>query len=191
MCISLVVALTTAQPSYYDSGVSACRKPHDHYSFCDTKLSIDERVKDIIKRIPDSSKANLLTARGRGMHKDREALPDIGVPSYYWGSNCIHSSMFANCTKTGRCSTSFPSGPNQAASFDRDSLRALAMVVGKETRAGFNMGNFTDNGLNGMGLDCWGTGCAALPAFGAVHFVYPRNPVFKINRTHEKSNRDL
>ena len=45
-----------SQPSYYDSGVSACRPPHDKYPFCDKKLSIDERVKDIIKRIPDSSK---------------------------------------------------------------------------------------------------------------------------------------
>lgn len=90
------------------------------------------------------------------MHKDREALPQIGVPSYYWGSNCIHSSMFANCTSHGRCSTSFPSGPNQAATFDRSILRQLATVVGLETRAGFNLGNFTDDGLNGMGLDCWG-----------------------------------
>ena len=25
-----------------------------------------------------------------------------------------------------------------------------------EQRAGFTLGNFTDNGMNGMGLECWG-----------------------------------
>ena len=144
-----------SQPSYYDAGVTACVPPHDKYRFCDTSLSIDERVMDLVKRIPDSSKANLLTARGKEMHKGREALPNLGVPSYYWGSNCIHSSMFANCTESGACSTSFPSGPNQAATFDREMLRKMAVVIGKETRAGFNLGNFTDDGFNGLGLDCW------------------------------------
>ena len=65
---------------------------------------------------------------------------------YYWGSNCIHSSMSANCTAAGRCSTSFPSGPSWSATFDRELMRSMAGVVGRETRAFFNMGNFTDNG---------------------------------------------
>ena len=65
---------------------------------------------------------------------------------YYWGSNCIHSSMSANCTAAGRCSTSFPSGPSWSATFDRELMRSMAGVVGRETRAFFNMKNFTDNG---------------------------------------------
>merc|ERR1712195_302432 len=64
--------------------------------------------------------------------------------------------MFANCTQAGGCSTSFPSGPSWAATFDRELMRQMAVVVSLETRAGFNLGNFTDNGLNGLGLDCWG-----------------------------------
>ena len=89
------------------------------------------------------------------MDHGRQALPYIGVPSYYWGSNCIHSSMFSNCTKAGRCSTSFPSGPSTAATFDRELVRSLANVVGVETRAGFNL-KWVDNGKNGAGLECWG-----------------------------------
>ena len=65
---------------------------------------------------------------------------------YYWGSNCLHSAMSANCTAAGRCSTSFPSGPSWSATFDRELMRSMAGVVGRETRAFFNMGNFTDNG---------------------------------------------
>ena len=103
-----------------------------------------------MRRIPDSAKPNLLTARGHDIY-DREGFPELGVPSYYWGSNCIHSSMFANCTQAGGCSTSFPSGPSWAATFDRELMRQMAVVVSLETRAGFNLGNFTDNGLNGLG----------------------------------------
>jgi hypothetical protein len=156
--VVLILALGNSQPSYYDSGVTACvpGEGFDHYPFCNTSLSIDQRVADLVKRIDDEAKPNLLTARGHLGHRGRQAIPELGVPSYYWGSNCIHASMFANCTKDGRCSTSFPSGPSWAATFDRELMQNMAIVVGEETRAAFNIGNFTDNGMNGMGLDCWG-----------------------------------
>ena len=32
----------------------------------------------------------------------------------------------------------------------------MATVAGEEFRAAFNLGNWTDNGGNGLGLDCWG-----------------------------------
>ena len=146
----MFASVALAQP-----GIAACRPPHDKYPFCDTTLSTDARIKDLVGRIHDEDKPNLLTARGRHMDHGRQALPYIGVPSYYWGSNCIHSSMFSNCTKAGRCSTSFPSGPSTAATFDRELVRSLANVVGVETRAGFNL-KWVDNGKNGAGLECWG-----------------------------------
>ena len=64
--------------------------------------------------------------------------------------------MFANCTAAGGCSTGFPSGPSWAAAFDRRLWRAMASVVGTETRAAFNLRNFTDQERDGLGLDCWG-----------------------------------
>lgn len=159
---SLLLSLPTIgaepQPSYYDAGLSACvpGAGHDHYPFCDVSLPIDDRVNDLISRIDDSVKPHLLTARGYLKNQGRQALPELGVPSYYWGSNCIHSSMSANCTKDGRCSTNFPSGPSWAATFDRELMQSMASVAGREQRAFFNLGNWTDNGQNGMGLDCWG-----------------------------------
>jgi len=155
-----VVVLAMAQPSFYDAGVSACvpGAGYDHFPFCNASMSVDDRVRDLIARIADEDKANLLTARGFEKSRGRQALPELGVPSYYWGSNCIHSSMSSNCTDgpDSRCSTSFPSGPSWAATFDRMLMQEMAAVVGQETRAFFNLGNFTDNGRNGMGLDCWG-----------------------------------
>jgi xylan 1,4-beta-xylosidase len=136
---------TAAQP-----GVPACAAPpHDAYPFCNTSLPLEARVRDLVARVHDADKPGLLTAR------HHQALSYLGVPAYYWGSNCIHSSMFSNCTEEGRCSTSFPSGPSTAATFDRTLIRAIGGVVGRETRAGFNA-KWLDNGFNGAGLDCWG-----------------------------------
>ena len=145
-----------------DAGRSACGQGYDHFPFCNASLDLDERVADLVQRIPMAAKPNLLTARGAGTGPayartgGREELPKLGVPSYYWGSNCLHASMFANCTDDGRCSTGFPSGPSIAAMWDREIWRSMASVVGQETRAAFNLRNFTDQEREGIGLDCWG-----------------------------------
>lgn len=160
--VSTVSVFLLVQSSVAQPGLKACEPGFDHFPFCDTKLELDERVRDLVKRIDASVKPNLLTARGHlnGHHaaKDggRQALPALGVPSYYWGQNCIHSSMFSNCTTDGRCSTSFPSNGAWASTFDRRIMREMAAVVGRETRAGWNEGDWVDNGLNGAGLECWG-----------------------------------
>ena len=158
LALACSIMPSAAQPSYYDSGRSACvpGSKGEHLPFCNTSVPVDDRVRDLISRIKAVDKPNLLTARGHLKNRGRTALPELGVPSYYWGANCIHSSMFSNCTTTGGCSTSFPSGPSWAATFDRDMMRSMASVVGREQRAGFTLGNFTDNGRNGMGLECWG-----------------------------------
>ena len=70
----------------------ACVAPHDKFPFCNTSLSVADRVRDLVSRINDTVKANLLTARGRGgSGQNMQALPELGVPSYYWGTNCLHS----------------------------------------------------------------------------------------------------
>jgi hypothetical protein len=92
----------------------ACTPPNDHFKFCDTSLPVAQRVSALLKHIPDATKPNLLTARGgHGLQNYSE----IGVPAYYWGTNCLHS-VGAGCIN-GRCPTNFPSGPSMAAPFDR------------------------------------------------------------------------
>lgn len=64
----------------------ACLPPHDAYPFCDTTLAVEARVADLVKRINDSDKPNLLTARGTGgSGKYVQAIPALGVPGYYCG----------------------------------------------------------------------------------------------------------
>ena len=70
----------------------ACRPPHDTYPFCNRSLPVSERVADLVARVPDEDKPNLLTARGRGGNgQHMQSIDSLGVPAYYWGTNCLHS----------------------------------------------------------------------------------------------------
>ena len=138
------------------SGILACQPPHDSFPFCDTKMSVPDRIRDLISRIDDADKPSLLTARSAN-----SSLPDLGVPAYYWGTNCIHSiSDLATCVRDSqnvtRCPTNFPSGPSFGATFDRSLIQAMASVVGTELRAVFRLGTEAIAGGSAIGLDCWG-----------------------------------
>eukprot|EP00036_Acanthoecidae_sp_10tr_P008588 CAMPEP_0182919026 /NCGR_PEP_ID=MMETSP0105_2-20130417/2424_1 /TAXON_ID=81532 ORGANISM="Acanthoeca-like sp., Strain 10tr" /NCGR_SAMPLE_ID=MMETSP0105_2 /ASSEMBLY_ACC=CAM_ASM_000205 /LENGTH=784 /DNA_ID=CAMNT_0025056151 /DNA_START=43 /DNA_END=2397 /DNA_ORIENTATION=+ len=157
--MALAAALMAVAGARAQSGLTACVPGggKDHFPFCNTSLPLDDRVRDLVSRIPDEIKPNLLTARGHEHSvASQQDIPELGVPSYYWGQNCLHSSMFSSCTPEGRCSTSFPSGPSFAATFDRKAMRDMATVIGQETRAGFNTKVMLDNGEEGSGLECWG-----------------------------------
>ena len=96
-------------PSYWPSpfdgrGLVACVVPgHTWYPFCNTTLDLNARVYDLISRIRDADKPNLLTARGcekcgearknrtRHARLEQQSLPYLGVPAYYWGTNWCES----------------------------------------------------------------------------------------------------
>ena len=80
----------------------ACGENHSSYKFCDTSLSLEERLDDLVNRIDVSQFASQLTAR------QSDAMEDLGVPSYYWGTNAIHGLQNLNCLDNGQCPTSFP-----------------------------------------------------------------------------------
>lgn len=126
--------------------VHACLPPHDIYPFCNLSLPLEARIDNLLSLIHDDEKPNLLTARG-GPH-GLQNFSRIGVPSYYWGTNCLHS-VGAPCTSDGHCPTNFPSGPSMAATYDRTLMQDVAIVVGRELRALYNLGV-------ARGLDCWG-----------------------------------
>ena len=122
---------------------------YSHYPFCDTKLSVNERVADLVSRINDNDKPALLTARAV------QDLPYVGVPAYYWGTNCIqsveagaHHESPQRCVGD-RCPTHFPNPPGWASSFNRTAMEAMAAVMAKEIRALYNIGV-------AKGVDCWG-----------------------------------
>ena len=62
----------------------ACLPPHDQFPFCDTKLPIDDRVKDLVSRLKAEEIPALLTAREGG--GDSPGPPGnisrLGLPEY-------------------------------------------------------------------------------------------------------------
>eukprot|EP00039_Didymoeca_costata_P017511 m.324676 g.324676 ORF g.324676 m.324676 type:complete len:878 (-) comp16544_c0_seq6:89-2722(-) len=126
---------------------------YTHFPFCNTSLTTEERITDLLSRINDTDKPNLMTARGRG-GTNMQAFPSLGVPAYYWGTNCLHSLNGGGCLQDENgssvyCPTNFPSGPSFSATFDSPLITKMANVIGQEMRASFEHGGI-------LGLDCWG-----------------------------------
>lgn len=64
----------------------ACLPPHDIYPFCNTSLSLEDRVKNLIELLQDDEKPPLLTARegGGGSPGPPGNVSRIGLPEYDW-----------------------------------------------------------------------------------------------------------
>jgi hypothetical protein len=123
-------------PSGYNT---ACRGQNaaTNWPFCNTSLSHDERLDDLVARINMSEAGSQLTAR------QSSALPRLGIPSYYYGTNVLHGFREAGCV-TGEggavhCPTSWPTPPNMGAAFNRSLSAAMGRSFGTELRAMYNV----------------------------------------------------
>ena len=54
------------------------------FGFCNTSLSLETRVADLVRRISVGEAGALLTAR------ESPAIPRLGIPAFYWGTNALH-----------------------------------------------------------------------------------------------------
>eukprot|EP01065_Artemidia_motanka_P044419 TRINITY_DN631_c0_g1_i1.p1 TRINITY_DN631_c0_g1~~TRINITY_DN631_c0_g1_i1.p1 ORF type:complete len:845 (+),score=319.65 TRINITY_DN631_c0_g1_i1:82-2535(+) len=109
--------------------------------FCDTKLTTDARLKDLVSRIETSEAGAVLTAR------ESIAIDRLGIPSYYWGTNAIHGLQNLNCVGD-RCPTAFPAPCGHAAAFNSSLVKDMGTVLGRELRAYYNTRNHNS-------LDTW------------------------------------
>lgn len=136
----------------------ACVAPHDAYPFCNTSLSVDKRVDDIISRLTLDEKPTLLIAR----ESPKGNVSRLGIPEYDWGANCIHG-VQSRCSADGRCPTSYPNPNALGATFNHTVWKQMGAVMGVELRALYVQGvgeNHASN-LPHLGLDCWCTEAAA------------------------------
>ena len=73
-------------PDHPNSTVStrACQPPHHLYDFCNTSLSLDERVANLIELLNDTEIPPLLTARegGGGSPGPPGNISRLGIPEY-------------------------------------------------------------------------------------------------------------
>ncbi|GFP79952.1 probable beta-d-xylosidase 7 [Phtheirospermum japonicum] len=110
------------------------------YSFCNTRLSIAERVLDLVSRLTLDEKISQLVNKA-------SAIPRLGIPYYQWWSEALHGVAVATGVENGvsfnetvRAATSFPQVILTAATFDANLWYQIAKVIGTEARAIYNEG---------------------------------------------------
>jgi len=138
---------------------TACSQPEVRgLPFCDTTLSFGARATDLVGRIALAEMGPQLTAR------QAPAIPRLGLPSFYWGTNAIHgitnpvTGGVLCLATTGRCVTIWPSGPALGASFNASMWRLMGATTGVEMRALGNVqwGPVARPGVGMDGLTSWG-----------------------------------
>eukprot|EP00039_Didymoeca_costata_P016468 m.297063 g.297063 ORF g.297063 m.297063 type:complete len:1003 (+) comp16396_c0_seq4:1603-4611(+) len=128
-------------------GPACSQKAAQNFSFCNTSLSLDARINDLVNRITLQEAGPLLTAR------QSPAIPRLGIPPFYWGTNAIHG--IARVTHTClpndplTCATSFPQSLNIGCTFNRSIARGVGRTIGREMRA------FANLNLSADGLTSW------------------------------------
>lgn len=139
----------------------ACHAPgHTSYPFCDTSLSKQARVADLVSRIQDDDKPKLLTARGWPQGTPI-GLPYLGVPAHDWGLNCVHgiqSTAVNTSDGTMVAPTSFPNPVGLGASWNMTNTLVMGKIMGVELRAAYLAGATEPSAWSGkahIGLDCW------------------------------------
>ncbi|KAJ8440837.1 hypothetical protein Cgig2_000725 [Carnegiea gigantea] len=118
----------------------ACNPKHAAaraYPFCQTKLPVAERVRDLIGRLTLHEKVNLLV-------NNAAEVPRLGIQGYEWWSEALHGvSNVGPGTKFGGKfpgATSFPQVITTAASFNASLWEEIGRVVSDEARAMYNGG---------------------------------------------------
>ncbi|WCJ22301.1 beta-xylosidase 2 [Euphorbia peplus] len=106
-------------------------------AFCNVKLAVQDRVRDLIGRLTLGEKVGLLV-------NNAAAVPRLGVKTYEWWSEALHGvSNVGPGTKFGGAfpgATSFPQVITTAASFNATLWEAIGRVVSDEGRAMYNGG---------------------------------------------------
>lgn len=111
---------------------NVCRDddPIYHLPFCNSSLSIQDRVDDYVSRIPTESKIAMMSYRAAG-------YDPLGIPPYQWWSEGLHGALEPCVTYNNvtHCPTSFPCPSGLGNSFNASLYRAIGTAIGKEGRA--------------------------------------------------------
>jgi beta-glucosidase len=93
--------------------------------FMNPALPTEQRVDDLVKRMTLEEKASQLVNQSR-------AIPRLGIPAYDWWSEALHGVASGTATV-------FPEPVGLASSFDPEAIHQMAVVIGTEGRAKYNM----------------------------------------------------
>jgi beta-glucosidase len=173
--LALIMSTALAAPSPRGCGEATVEK----LPFCDRKLSAQARADDLVGRLTLTEKLGLTDST-------HAAIPRLGVPSYTFGNDCLHSvnirlSDVGVGPKAG--STIFPQPLAWAATFDEELVREIGTAMATEARAFSNYG--TLRGVNSGFQSCWAPNMNILrdPRWGRGSETFGEDPVLTSNIT--------
>lgn len=116
----------------------------EKYTFQNTSLSFEKRVKDLVSRLTLEEKVGQ-------MLNAAPAIPRLGVPAYDWWNETLHG-----VARTPYNVTVYPQAIAMAATFDTASLKLMAEYAATEGRAVYNKAILQGKaGQRYIGLTYW------------------------------------
>ena len=174
VAIGALLLLGTAATSAFVPNFHGCVSVNSTgLPYCNSKLSIDSRLEDLVGRLTLEEKVGLISP-AHHTPSFSAGVPRLGVPIYNWLTEA-NTAVQAACVGPDRCPTQFPGPLNMASSFNRSNWRSKGTILGMEQRA---LGNARD-------VECYGPSCAIrnlppLTAWGPNINVV-RHPLFGRN----------
>ncbi len=117
-------------------------RAREEMAFRNPKLSIDDRVADLVGRMTLEEKVSQ-------MMYDSPAIERLGIPAYNWWNECLHG-----VARAGRA-TVFPQAIGMAATFDEDLVSRVSTAISDEARAMYQAAIENDVRLRYGGLTFW------------------------------------
>ncbi len=134
-------------------------------SYLDTKLSFEQRVNDLLKRMTLKEKMSQMRYKS-------PAIPRLGIPEYTWWNECLHGVAGAGIA------TVFPQAIGLAATFNDNLIFKIAQVISMEARAKHH--EFVKNGERDQfkGLTFWSPNINLFrdPRWGRGQETYGEDP---------------
>ena len=110
MRVAIFLSLALATFAVPAAALTCADAPLNSFPYCNTSLSVEERVADLLSRMTPDEKAAILDA---GV----PAIPRLGLPSMSSGE-ALHGAC-TGCLAADKCPTSFPAPIALGAAFDQ------------------------------------------------------------------------
>ena len=133
-------------------------------AYKNTQLPTEQRVDDLVSRMTLEEKALQLVNQSR-------AVPRLGIPAYDWWSEALHGVASGHATV-------FPEPIGLAASFDSPLIHQMAIVIGTEGRAKYNIAVRAGHRTIFQGLTFWSPNINIFrdPRWGRGQETYGEDP---------------
>ncbi|KAJ6631270.1 Beta-xylosidase/alpha-L-arabinofuranosidase 2 [Pseudolycoriella hygida] len=141
IAVVVTVVVLVTRKSGEDTRIICDKSRNSDLPFCDSSLSFDSRIKDLISRLTVEEKIGLLVNRAAG------ASVNVELSFYNWWNEALHG-VADNTAVIGtffrpptEYSTVFPQIISLSTSFDMNLYLQIANSTGNEARAFHNAGN--------------------------------------------------